>query len=124
MYEVTIMKSFSAAHILKDVGGKCEDLHGHNFCVEVSVAGPELNQEDILIDFRNLKGWLDDNLALLDHRHLNELPFFASTNPSSERVAQFLFKRLADRIKEEGTPLRVSKVVVWESDNAKVSYQE
>lgn len=37
MYEVTIRKSFSAAHILKEIGGKCEDLHGHNFVVEVTV---------------------------------------------------------------------------------------
>mgnify|MGYP001115307333 CR=1 FL=1 len=43
MYEVTIIKSFSAAHLLAQVGGKCEELHGHNFKVELSVGAAELN---------------------------------------------------------------------------------
>lgn len=55
MYEVTIIKSFSAAHLLADIGGKCETLHGHNFKVEVSVAADQLDANGLLIDFRFLK---------------------------------------------------------------------
>ena len=62
MYEVTIKKSFSAAHLLKEIGGKCEELHGHNFLVEVSVAAESLNEEGLLIDFRVVKRWTDEVL--------------------------------------------------------------
>ena len=62
MYEVTIRRSFSAAHTLKEIGGKCEELHGHNFVVEVSVTVPDLNREGLAIDFRVLKRWTEEIL--------------------------------------------------------------
>ena len=60
MYEVTIIKSFSAAHILSQVGGKCEELHGHNFKVELTLGAPVLIQSGLLIDFRLVKKWLGE----------------------------------------------------------------
>ena len=83
MYEVTIKKSFSAAHLLKEIGGKCEELHGHNFLVEVSVKAESLNEEGLLIDFRVVKRWTDEVLEALDHKYLNELDYFKNTNPDS-----------------------------------------
>lgn len=120
MYEVTIKKSFSAAHLLKEIGGKCEELHGHNFLVEVSVAAESLNSEDLLIDFRLVKGWTNDVLELLDHKYLNELEYFKNINPSSEQIARFLY----DRISEKSRPAKItlSRVTVWESENSRVSY--
>ena len=120
MYEVTIKKSFSAAHILKEIGGKCEELHGHNFTVEVTVAAPSLNSEDLLIDFRLLKGWTNEILDGLDHKYLNEIDCFREMNPSSEQVARYIYDRLVEKV----TPLNLSltRVTVWESENARVSY--
>jgi 6-pyruvoyltetrahydropterin/6-carboxytetrahydropterin synthase len=120
MYEVTIRKSFSAAHILKEVGGKCEDLHGHNFIVEATVRGKSLNQEDILIDFRDLKRWINEVMEALDHKYLNEIEFFNGMNPSSERIARYIHDRLADKVKTMG--LNIARVTVWESENARVVY--
>ncbi len=91
MFEVTIIKSFSAAHQLADIGGKCEELHGHNFKVEVTVGAPDLNSDGILIDFRLVKKWLKDILDEMDHQHLNDLPFFAGKNPSSENIAYYIY---------------------------------
>ena len=122
MYEVTIKKSFSAAHVLKEIGGKCEDLHGHNFLVEVSVAGVALNGEDLLIDFRDLKKWINEILDHLDHKYLNEVADFKAINPSSERVAKFIYDRLMKKIQPLNLGLMVSRVTVWESDNARVTY--
>ena len=121
MYEVTIKKTFSAAHILKEIGGRCEELHGHNFLVEVSVSAPELNKEGLLIDFRVLKKWTHDILEALDHKYLNEVDYFKDINPSSEHVARLIY----DRIAEKAIPERyvVSRVTVWESENARVSYR-
>lgn len=120
MYEVTIRKSFSAAHILKESGGKCEDLHGHNFIVEVTVRGESLNEEDILIDFRDLKRWTHEILEALDHKYLNETEVFKDMNPSSERIARYIHDRLADKVKTMG--LNIARVTVWESENARVVY--
>jgi len=122
MYEVTIKKSFSAAHVLKEIGGKCEDLHGHNFLVEVTVAGDALNGEDLLIDFRDLKKWINEILDHLDHKYLNEVEAFKDMNPSSERVAKHIFDRLMEKIHILNLGLVVSRVTVWESDNARVTY--
>lgn len=122
MYEVTIKKSFSAAHVLKEIGGKCEDLHGHNFLVEVTVAGNVLNGEDLLIDFRDLKKWINEILDHLDHKYLNEIGAFKDTNPSSERVAKHIYDRLTEKIQTMNLDLTVSRVTVWESDNARVTY--
>jgi 6-pyruvoyltetrahydropterin/6-carboxytetrahydropterin synthase len=122
MYEVTIRKSFSAAHILKEIGGKCEDLHGHNFIVEATVRGASLNEEDILIDFRDLKRWINEILETLDHKYLNEIDMFKGMNPSSERIARYIHGRLADQVKTKG--VKIARVTVWESENARVTYYD
>ena len=120
MYEVTIKKSFSAAHLLKEIGGKCEELHGHNFLVEVSVAAESLNSEGLLIDFRVVKGWTDEVLEQLDHKYLNELEYFKSINPSSEQIARFLYDRISEKSRQ--AKITLLRVTVWESENSRVSY--
>ena len=105
---------------MKDIGGKCEELHGHNFVVEVSVTASKLNQEGLLIDFRTLKKWTDEILTELDHKHLNAIPCFNNINPSSENIARFIYDSIAEKVEPEN--IEVSRVTVWESDNARVSY--
>jgi len=122
MYEITIIKSFSAAHCLKEIGGRCEDLHGHNFKVEVTVTGRDLNAQDLLIDFRDLKGWTLEILEDFDHKYLNDLEFFRGVNPSSERLAKTIYDRLQLRCRQSA--VKVTKVTVWESENARVAYGE
>ncbi|MEN6376280.1 MAG: 6-carboxytetrahydropterin synthase QueD [Smithella sp.] len=122
MYEVTIIKSFSAAHMLKAIGGKCEELHGHNFKVEVTVAAQDLNKSGISIDFRNVKEWLQEILDKLDHKHLNEFPSFVGENPSSENIALYIHKEM--KLKTRQAEIKVARVKVWESENAAVTYIE
>lgn len=122
MYEVTIIKSFSAAHLLAQIGGKCEELHGHNFKVEVTVRALKLNKEGILIDFRLVKKWLGDILDRMDHQHLNDLPFFAGINPSSENIARYVYLEMQEQAKDD--KVKVLRVKVWESDSAAVSYSD
>ncbi len=119
MFAVTITKSFSAAHALQ-IGGKCEDLHGHNFKVEVTVEGRELNTEGILIDFRDLKRWTVEILDELDHKHLNDLPPFAGRCATSENLARYIYGRVAEKMK--GHASRIAEVTVWESDNSRAVY--
>ena len=120
MYEVTIIKSFSAAHILSQVGGKCEELHGHNFKVELTLGAPVLNQSGLLIDFRLVKKWLGEILDELDHKHLNEISYFTGINPSAENVAKYIAEKIAPAAK--AARVKVTRVKVWESENAAVTY--
>ena len=120
MYEVTIIKSFSAAHVLAEIGGKCEELHGHNFKVEVTVAAPKLNSAGLLIDFRVVKKWLAEILEDIDHKYLNTLPSFAGINPSAENIAKYIGEKMESETKK--VFVKVIKVKVWESENAAVAY--
>ena len=121
MYEITITRAFAAAHMLQGIGGKCEGLHGHNFTVDASLVAPVLNKEGLLLDFRILKEWMDEILDGLDHKHLNEHPYFKKVNPSAENIARFLHDRLSEKACRES--LEVSCVTVWESGNARASYR-
>jgi 6-pyruvoyltetrahydropterin/6-carboxytetrahydropterin synthase len=120
MYEVTVKKTFSAAHRISDIGGRCEALHGHNFLVEVSVAAESLNEEGLLIDFRILKRWTEEVLDHLDHKFLNDLDYFKKRNPSSEQIARYLYDKIDERARTEKAHL--SRVTVWESENSCATY--
>jgi len=120
MYEVTIKQSFSAAHILKEIGGMCERLHGHNFIVEVSVSSHKLTNAGILIDFRLLKEWTEEILKELDHKDLNEVDYFTNINPSAENIARFVYDRISEKVRTNN--LDVSQITVWESEDARVTY--
>ncbi len=121
MYEVKIKADFSAAHNLREVGGKCESLHGHNFIVEVAVESESLDEGGMVIDFRLLKAKTKAILETLDHQYLNELPLFARTNPSSENLAAYIFGELSREV-DQG-PRRVSRVCVWESETSRATYR-
>jgi 6-pyruvoyltetrahydropterin/6-carboxytetrahydropterin synthase len=122
MFEVSIETSFSSAHRLRNYKGNCEALHGHNWKVRVTVESAVLNDIGLGMDFRDLKQKTGGILSQLDHAFLNDLAPFQEINPSSEEIARFLFVEL----KKELTfpPVRLKKVTVWESDNARVSYCE
>lgn len=120
MYEVTIKKSFSAAHTLK-IGGKCEDLHGHNFVVEVTVSTRELDSEEIVIDFRLLKRWTNEILEEFDHKYLNDLPLFKNINPTSENIARIVYEKITEMIDKPG--VTISHVRVWESESSRATFR-
>ena len=115
MYELKIIKNFSAAHQLKMVNKKCENLHGHNWKIEVHVKGNEVNKVGVLIDFSDLKKYLNQIIMEFDHKFLNELDYFKDNNPSSENIAKLITIKLQDLIEPT---IQVSRVSVWESENA------
>ncbi len=121
-FEVKIISSFAAAHNLKDFRGKCENLHGHNWKVEVVLWGTQLAEDGTLIDFGEVKQATRALLEELDHKYLNELPFFKGANPSSEAIAQFLFEQLA--VKLNSGNCKVYSVSAWESEDACATYVE
>ncbi len=120
MYHLTIQTHFAAAHNLIHYQGDCENLHGHNWKVEVTVAANEIDNAGLAIDFKILKARTKAVLAQLDHKYLNDLAPFRDLSPSSENIACFLFDQLSDDLNDKG--VTVEMVKVWESDNACASY--
>jgi 6-pyruvoyltetrahydropterin/6-carboxytetrahydropterin synthase len=123
MFEVSIKSSFSAAHSLREIGGKCENLHGHNFTVEVSVRSARLTGQGVVVDFRLLKTYLAEILEDLDHHCLNETTPFTDRNPSSENIALYIHEEMKKRLDEKGIS-DLLKIRVWESDTSCASYWE
>lgn len=122
MYELKVITRFAAAHQLKMVTEKCENLHGHNWRVELHVAGEKLDESGVLIDFGVVKQHLGEIIDSLDHKFLNELPAFERENPSSEFIARYISEAFVERIKDYNGRIYVSRVNVWESDDACASY--
>ena len=120
MYELKIITQFAAAHRLENFYGKCEALHGHNWKVEVLLAGERLDEAGLLMDFGQIKARTNALLEEIDHKYLNELEAFREQNPSSENLARYLFERLAAAL--NGEAVRVCRVNVWESDSSCASY--
>jgi 6-pyruvoyltetrahydropterin/6-carboxytetrahydropterin synthase len=120
MFELKIVTQFAAAHRLRNFKGKCEQLHGHNWTVEVYVRAEELDETGLVKDFGEIKGVTHEVLNGLDHQYLNELGPFLEDNPSSEHIARYLFKRLGDLLNDER--VRISRVSVWESNTSCATY--
>jgi len=128
MYELTVETEFSAAHSLDDYDGPCARLHGHNYRVVIQVAGEELDQRGMLLDFREIKRICESFVNELDHQHLNRLPAFQGQNPTSENIARHIFRVVADAIAglpgPAGPKVWPAKVTVFESPKAGASYGE
>jgi 6-pyruvoyltetrahydropterin/6-carboxytetrahydropterin synthase len=122
MYELKVITDFAAAHQLRNFGGECEKLHGHNWRIEVVLSGERLNEAGLLVDFKDVKTAANKILEDLDHAYLNELPQFKDENPSSENIAAYLFQRLSSEL--NSGHLKITKVTAWESDSACASYAE
>ena len=120
MFELKVTTHFAAAHQLKMVADKCENMHGHNWKVEVVVAGDRLNRAGVLIDFGELKAHVAEIMAVLDHKYLNDLEAFRDGNPSSENIAVFVADRLEKKLRDTGN--RVQRVTAWESEDACATY--
>jgi len=87
------------------------------------VEGETLNETELLIDFKDLKGVLKEVLSELDHRLINELPYFKEKNPSSENLAKYIFERVKEKLKVF-PQVRVKEVTVFETERASATYFE
>jgi 6-pyruvoyltetrahydropterin/6-carboxytetrahydropterin synthase len=120
MYELKVVTRFAAAHQLTMVGSKCENMHGHNWRIEVYVTGEKLDDGGVVMDFGVIKKNVAEVMSMLDHKYLNELEFFEQSQPSSENIACLVARELQQRI--DNSSVRVSRVTAWESDDASATY--
>ncbi len=122
MFEVMIERNFSSAHQLRGYKGKCENLHGHNYKIEIYARGRELDNIGLLVDFGELKAAADEIVNYLDHRNINELPpFDVELNPSAENLARYILERVASSVGDER--VQVYKVRCFETPTSVATYQ-
>ncbi|WP_031484843.1 6-carboxytetrahydropterin synthase QueD [Maridesulfovibrio frigidus] len=122
-WRLKVKKEFAAAHQLRNYGGKCENMHGHNFGVEVEIEGSHLDSKvEILMDFKELKNELLDVLETLDHKHLNSVEYFEHRNPSSENIARYIYDEMKKRVQTDS--IRLVYASVSENDSSVATYSE
>lgn len=106
MWKVRVSRTFSAAHQIHGISGKCEGVHGHNYRVEVEISERKLKKPGIIADFVEVGRQLE--AILPDHKMLNEVYNF---NPTAENLARKFHLEMSRLYP-------VSRVVVWETDHS------
>ncbi|HWR36490.1 MAG TPA: 6-carboxytetrahydropterin synthase QueD [Clostridia bacterium] len=125
MYEVTVEDTFAAGHYLRDYKGKCENPHGHNYRVRITLSGKELDKAGLLVDFKDLKQVMKHVVDYLDHQMMNDIEPFTRINPSAENLAKYFYDETNKKLNDgTGGRVNVSRVTIWETDTSIATYFE
>jgi len=124
MFEVAVDATFAAGHSLRNYRGKCENVHGHNWRVMVTFIGETVDKAGMLVDFVEVKTSMNRVIDYLDHQFINDLKPFDELSPSAENIAKFFYEQMTADL--QGTPsdvpCKISKVKIWETDDASATY--
>ena len=124
MFEITVEAHFSSGHHLRNYHGRCENPHGHNYRVCVTVAGEELEDNGLLLDFKQLKAIIQPVVDSLDHQMINDLPPFTELNPSAENLARYFFEQICGGIQEAtASRVKLKRCVLYETDRSSAAYE-
>ena len=125
MFEVTVEDTFAAGHYLRNYKGKCENPHGHNYRVRITLAGKELDKAGLLLDFKDLREVMKHIIDRLDHQMINDLEPFTTLNPSAENLAQYFYEQTNGKLRDDTAGrVRVKDVTIWETDETTATYFE
>jgi 6-pyruvoyltetrahydropterin/6-carboxytetrahydropterin synthase len=125
MFEVSVEESFAAGHALRGYRGKCENPHGHNYKVRITLRGQELDKIGLLFDFKDLKLAMNQIIDRLDHQYLNDLDPFKVANPSAENLARYFYDETSQQLRQATNGrVCVKDVRVWETDSTTATYFE
>lgn len=122
MFQVSVDESFSAGHALRGYKGKCENPHGHNYKVRITIEGPDLDSIGLLYDFSHLKRVMREIIGGVDHIYLNDKAPFDTINPSAENLAKYFFDETRRQLNAAPDGARIASVTVWETDTASATY--
>ena len=124
MYKVTVETSFSSGHYLRNYRGKCENPHGHNYRVLVTLGSKNLDETGLLLDFKELKKLLNPIVEYLDHQMINDLVPFTTLNPSAENLARYFFDQINNRLAAlTQSRVKVLEATVFETDTSAATYR-
>lgn len=114
MYFLTITDKFDSAHYLPKYDGRCKNLHGHCWSIEVYFQYEDNAKDGMCEDFVILKKEIKKITDKLDHSLLNETVI----NPTAENLCKYMFKEL----KKTGLP--VHSIKTWETEKSCCIYKE
>ena len=120
MFEVSVEETFAAGHALRGYRGKCENVHGHNYRVQLTIQGPELDAIGLLVDFVEVKKLIRGVVEYLDHHFINDLPPFDKLNPSAENIAKYFYDEISGAL---ASSTRLGQVKIWETDITSATYR-
>ena len=123
MFEVSVEQVFAAGHALRNYKGKCENIHGHNWRVQVVIEGEQLDGTGLLVDFIDVKNLMGSVIARLDHQFLNEVAPFDVKNPSAENIAEYFYEQMSTGLAATPVPVRIREVKIWETDIQSATYR-
>ena len=123
MFQVSVEETFSSGHALRGYKGKCENVHGHNYRVQITLEGPQLDSIGLLVDFTHLKQVIREIIKRLDHQFINDLEPFTTINPSAENLAKYFYEEVISKVKDLPAGARVTDAVIWETDTAFARYR-
>ncbi len=125
MYELTVEREFSSGHYLRNYHGRCENPHGHNYKVRITLAGAELDQAGLLLDFKLIKQVMRPVIDRIDHQMLNELEPFTTVNPSAENIARYFYEQTSAQLSGmTNGRVRVKDCTIWETDTTSATFYE
>ena len=141
MYRIEKRFTVPIGHRLSKHKGRCSSIHGHNFTILVGIKSKKLNENDMIIDFSDLKGIVNALLDDYDHKLLvnkkdaewmeplaKGLDLRASIfdhedhDPTAERLSEQLYMKLTDLFKPVN--LKLDYVTVYENENSKATYSK
>jgi 6-pyruvoyltetrahydropterin/6-carboxytetrahydropterin synthase len=122
MFEVSVEEVFPAGHSLRNYHGKCENVHGHNYRVRVTVQGPGLDENGLLVDFAEIKKLVRAVKDRLDHQFLNDLEPFDKINPSAENIAKYFYDEISGKL-SPSNGARIFEIKLWETDITYATYR-
>jgi 6-pyruvoyltetrahydropterin/6-carboxytetrahydropterin synthase len=123
MFEISVDETFAAGHALRGYKGKCENIHGHNYRVRVTLSGQQLDSVGMLYDFVHLKKVIQEIIRSLDHRFLNDFSPFDVVNPSAENIARYIYEETAKQLREAPNGTGITSITVWETDTTAATYR-
>ena len=121
MFEVSVEETFAAGHALRGYRGKCENVHGHNYRVQLTLEGPQLDAIGLLVDFVEVKRLIHGVVDRLDHRFINDLAPFDVLNPSAENLAKYFYDEISAQLTRS---VRLGQVKIWETDITSATYRK
>jgi 6-pyruvoyltetrahydropterin/6-carboxytetrahydropterin synthase len=125
MFSLTVRRHFMIAHSLpREAFGPAQGLHGATFVAEVSFRRRTLNEDAIVLDIGAAGTMIEEVLAGLNYRNLDEHPDFAGKLSTTEALAEYIAQSVAEKLKDDpdGGQLAGIDVTLRENPDAWATY--
>ena len=120
-FELNKDMHFSAAHFIpSEDAGKCQEMHGHTYFINITIGGDELDATGFLIDFKQIKNLIHKKY---DHSVLNNHPEFKNQFPTTELLAQQIWQSIQQLLQTTDNKPNCLQVIVRETPTSYVVFR-